>query len=376
VSPRRPAMTLNHPANTPVGEMVLRIHFTADDLARVRIRVEPDPMWELVLSLHVLQAARAPAAYVGWRRHALRVIAAARLRDQVRPLTSLVAPQGDFPDFLTPTITEGVEAAIQTAVSTPRHRIRQELGALGTRRRTSGWLRSLADGRRETLNALAQALTVYQTRVIDSHDRQIRHAIHADWQLRVRDVLTGGTEHLLSNMPHPIVWRSPVLRADYPHDRDVHLRGRGLTLIPSYFCWGKPVTLIDPDLPPVLVYPVATAGGHPMAGTSGHSKPGPAGPYRSDQDLARLLGPARARALGALRTPGSTSELARRSGISITSASKHAGVLRGAGLITSIRRSNTVIHALTPLGRDLLDASRSQAESSGAGASPREGERS
>ncbi|MEU3653452.1 hypothetical protein AB0E67_11570 [Streptomyces sp. NPDC032161] len=53
-----------------------------------------------------------------------------------------------------------------------------------------------------------------------------------------------------------IRWASPTLTADYPLDRDLHLRGRGITLVPSFFCAKAPVTLIDPDLPPVLVHPV------------------------------------------------------------------------------------------------------------------------
>jgi DNA-binding transcriptional ArsR family regulator len=270
------------------------------------------------------------------------------LRDRVRPLTALVAPRGDFPDFLTPPAEQDVEAAIETAVSTPRHRIRQEIRPLAAHRRDAGWLRSLAYGGRESLADLARALTAYQCAVVDAHRHRIDHVVDADRELRVRDLLSGGAERLLSNLPPPIVWRSPVLHADYPLDRDIHLGGRGLTLIPSYFCWGRPVTLIDPDLPPVLVYPATGGAGRPDSGAGD--------PRRYGLDLARLLGPARARVLHALRTPSSTSELARRSSISVTSASKHATVLRHTGLVSSVRRGNTVIHSLTRLGHELLAA--------------------
>ncbi|MFJ3968984.1 hypothetical protein ACIPYR_12560 [Streptomyces parvus] len=49
----------------------------------------------------------------------------------------------------------------------------------------------------------------------------------------------------------------PTLVADYPRDGDLHLGGRGLSLVPSFFCTERPATLIDPELPPVLVYPVS-----------------------------------------------------------------------------------------------------------------------
>ena len=50
-------------------------------------------------------------------------------------------------------------------------------------------------------------------------------------------------------------WAGGELRVDYPVDQEMHLGGRGLVLVPSYFCWRYPVTLLDPDLPPVLIYP-------------------------------------------------------------------------------------------------------------------------
>lgn len=50
-------------------------------------------------------------------------------------------------------------------------------------------------------------------------------------------------------------WRSSVLTARYPVDWDLYLNGRGLALVPSAFCWQYPITLIDPELPPALVYP-------------------------------------------------------------------------------------------------------------------------
>ena len=34
---------------------MLRIHFTAEDLTRVRVRADPHPLWEVLLSLHLLQ---------------------------------------------------------------------------------------------------------------------------------------------------------------------------------------------------------------------------------------------------------------------------------------------------------------------------------
>ncbi|MFI0899057.1 ArsR/SmtB family transcription factor [Streptomyces sp. NPDC020983] len=49
-----------------------------------------------------------------------------------------------------------------------------------------------------------------------------------------------------------------------------------------------------------------------------------------------------------------TGELARRTGVTPPTASQHATTLREAGLTTSTRLRNTILHTLTPLGTALL----------------------
>jgi len=112
-------------------------------------------------------------------------------------------------------------------------------------------------------------------------------------------------------------------------------------LQPSFFCTERPITLIDPELPPVLVYPAA---GTPLAES----------PEVSPR-LVALLGRTRAECLVALASTRTTSELAAQVGTSIGTASKHATVLREAGLVTSARHRGAVRHYLTHLGSALLD---------------------
>ncbi|MGC0335396.1 hypothetical protein [Streptomyces sp. SLBN-8D4] len=77
-----------------------------------------------------------------------------------------------------------------------------------------------------------------------------------DVSVRTRVVLDGGTAALLEGL-HPFArWNPPYLDVDYPVDRELRLEGRGLMLVPSYFCWRRPTALADPELDPVLVYPV------------------------------------------------------------------------------------------------------------------------
>ncbi|MEV5508850.1 ArsR/SmtB family transcription factor [Streptomyces orinoci] len=70
--------------------------------------------------------------------------------------------------------------------------------------------------------------------------------------------------------------------------------------------------------------------------------------------LAALLGTTRARVLRTIAKGTCTSsELARRAKTPLSTASRHTAILRDAGLITSHRDRNTVLHIITALGTSL-----------------------
>jgi DNA-binding transcriptional ArsR family regulator len=75
----------------------------------------------------------------------------------------------------------------------------------------------------------------------------------------------------------------------------------------------------------------------------------------STHSLDALLGATRSAVLRSVDRGATTSQLARRLGTSLSSVSRHAAVLRDAGLITSHRYDKTVLHALTPLGVAILE---------------------
>src|SRR5213596_245445 len=52
------------------GADVLRIHFTPEDIGRVRIANEPDPMWETVFSVFRLRRPGPVPIFGRWREHA------------------------------------------------------------------------------------------------------------------------------------------------------------------------------------------------------------------------------------------------------------------------------------------------------------------
>ncbi|MEV0633601.1 winged helix-turn-helix domain-containing protein [Streptomyces sp. NPDC050619] len=286
--------------------------------------------------MHQLQEKRRDPVLDAWLRRACR-----RGRQAQRVLAPLMPARGYFPDFLTPAAASGgLECGIEAVLCTPRHQLRAEVTLLSVRNPLPTWARALADGETGTLHQLGKALRQYHDSVLAPAWQDIASRIEADRLHRTRTQCSIDTEAMLRTFAPLLRWQRPVLAADYPVDRDVHLQGRGLLLVPSYFCRNTPVALLNEGLPPVLVYPARTG------------RPPP--PSAAGSRLAPLLGHTRAAVLQTLHEPRTTSELARHAGVSLSSASEHATVLRKAGLITSTRERHRVRHTLTPLGVDLL----------------------
>ncbi|MEV6168064.1 winged helix-turn-helix domain-containing protein [Streptomyces sp. NPDC051954] len=328
---------------------MLNIHFSSEDLGRVRLASAPDPAWEMLLSLHALGGSPDHVVFGPWRATALNP-----LDPSISLLRGLTPPRGYSPDFLTPGAGTTLETAVDAVMSVGRTRLRSELALLPARRHTAPWMRRLAQGEPEAMRRLGGAVRRYHQRVLARPWPRIRAVIEGERALRARDLLDGGVERLLGNI-HPLArWEPPVLRVDYPVHQDLALNGRGLTLIPSYFCWGRPITLRDADLNPVLVYPANRS--------LQLLTEDPATPQLTA--LVRLLGRTRAAVLEEIATSNGTTggELARRLGISAASVSEHAATMRDANLIISQRVTNTVWHTLSPLGQALLEGRRPSGE--------------
>lgn len=316
---------------------MLRIHFTAGDLLRTRVMRGPHLLWEIVLSAHLLQNREGVVVFREWR-----CAAGPRVHPKVRPLLELAPHAGYFPDFLTP--GQGgvdLEHGIQEVLSTPRRRLAAEVGELARQQPLSPWIRDLGAGAGPAVNYLGVLLRQYHDAVIAPFWPSIVGHCDADRSVRSRALVDGGCEGLLESLRPTMRWNFPVLEVDYPFDQDLDLQGRGLVLIPSYFCWRMPVALADRELPPVLVYPVAHDLGADASGLV-------------EERLAALLGRTRAAVLGAVGDGCTTSELASRVEVSLASASQHASVLRDAGLVVTRRRGGSVLHSVTPLGSGLL----------------------
>ncbi|WP_420309446.1 ArsR/SmtB family transcription factor [Streptomyces sp. YS-B37] len=324
---------------------MLRIHFTSQDLQSVRVARQPHALWELVCGVCRLDTRQGALEFGHWRRSVREGLAKDPLaRRALLPLQTLIPPVGYIPDFLTPSVTRGgLAVGLEEVRSTSRTRLTRELTRLAESRPLPSWVSSLNRPGVKALGTLTRALELSCKTLLEPYWPRIQTAIGNDVELRSRALLDGGTSALLDALRPHARWNAPVLEVNYPVDRELYLEGRGLLLVPSYFCWRRPTALADPTLGPVLVYPVAKQ---------------PLEVARASKDgLERLLGRTRTVVLAHLANHGArtTSEVASAANIALPSASYQLGVLRDGGLIASHREGQFVRHSATPLGLRLLD---------------------
>ncbi|MFF1279718.1 helix-turn-helix domain-containing protein [Streptomyces sp. NPDC058299] len=269
-----------------------------------------------------------------------------RLRKALTPLRGLVPSAGYIPDLLTPGAAGDLSVSLDAIGATPRHVVASQMERLNAARHGRGGPAAGARADATDLAGVVRALGTYFDTLLRPHLPRIRARVGADVDLRSQALLSGGVQGLLDSLAPYATWRDPVLEVDYPVSRDVTLGGRGLLLVPSFFCWRRPTAPADPGLPPTLVYPVAKPPWHltPEGG----------------KGASHLLGRTRAAVLEAVaghgRPDGCTStDIARAVGVAQSSITYQMGVLRDGGLVTSRNSGKNVIHTVTPLGRRLLD---------------------
>ncbi|WP_433347489.1 ArsR/SmtB family transcription factor [Microtetraspora malaysiensis] len=327
--------------------MALRIHFTGEDLARTRIASECDAMWEVMLSLYRLRRRERTVVFTRWKQDIL-----AKAPATTRMLTTLAPAHGYTVDFLTPRTEEGTMAAgLEALRRTARERLRTDLSELSLRHpgmQLPGWLDSLARGDQEAVGAVALASEAYFRACLLPYWPRIQAQVAQERARRTRVLSDDGWEAVFSTLHPSARWSFPTLELSYPADHDIHLNGRGLVLQPSFFCRQTPITLCDPELPPVLVYPIEHDPGWAY-GEALDRRPA----------LTRLLGLTRTQVLETIAHGDcTTGELARRLGIPGSTASRQATALREAGLVHSQRLGQAVIHTVTDLGTGLLEGRR------------------
>ncbi|MCC8478940.1 helix-turn-helix domain-containing protein [Streptomyces globisporus] len=301
---------------------------------------------ETLDSLKLLQDRNRPTAFHGWRASV-----AGRLGKEARPLIALLPAQG--PEFDLASLagnTTCMEEALENVLRAPRSQMRAELEPLALDPTHRSWVQSLADGSIEARRQLTHALEACHRVTIAPNWARANSHLDAVRANHAHTLVDCGVEELLKTLCPPLVrWRPPVLEVRHPRERDVHLQGRGLVIALTVFSWQQSEILQDSrdsSAAPVLAVPTMR---DPAAGAELWK----AGTLFS-RSLGELLGHTRAAALRAAADGCTTTQLARRLGVTPAAASQQATVLRNASLITTTRRGKAVLHTITPLGAELL----------------------
>ena len=324
---------------------MLRIHFSSQDWKRLRVVSKPDPMWEMVLSLYMLGEASDELVFGQWRQRLL-----SRISPESRVLLDLVPAEGYAPDFLSPIVGgQDPKDGIDAVLNTPRRRIAEDLDRRFGGGHRPSWTHALARKDNPAVRALGTSMrTYFETALRPSWGYISQVTEHK--ATSISNATQGPVAQILRLKDRPSVREAPrtTVELAYKSNQELDLRGRGLMLIPAFFCAINPVTFHDPSLPPVLLYPV---GHEPMSFLARAAQ----GTGPTEQVLRQLFGRTRASVLRTLSDRvHTTGEISRTLNISIASASEHASLLRAAGLVTSQRCGNTVQHWLTPLGLEFL----------------------
>ncbi|MFI6472225.1 ArsR/SmtB family transcription factor [Streptomyces sp. NPDC050516] len=298
-----------------------RIHFTAADIAKTRLKTTAGPLVETAFAYGLLGRGVVPA-YARWRKQVAK-----RLPSWPQLRSGGVGIVSD-PEVLLRLIEHnGGEDCTDGEPTGPDALVAQ----LSAYREAAG---------------LSE---VWQAAIAPYWDH-IEAYLEVECEARGRVAMAGGVGLLLATLHPRVKWRSQVLEIPGGPDEDVFLDRRGLVLTPSVFLNHRPAQLTGKRTEAgELVLAFAAPPDVQRAASLWDE------PDDSAQSLGALVGQTRAAALRVLRATCTTSQLADRLGISAAGASQHTTVLRQTGLITTRRIRNTVLHTVTPLGLALLD---------------------
>jgi DNA-binding transcriptional ArsR family regulator len=312
---------------------MLCVPFTTEDLLRTRFAAGPAPLLELTLALAVLQ--RRDALSERWRRRAR-----AALPRAASPLLELVTASADCPYFLHP-ISDDVDDGLVTVLATPQPVVDQELDRLAAAGRATSFTRALGSRDREAWTSLSRAVRSAHLALLGECWPRLTAGYQAEVALQAEAFARRGMRGVLTSACPGAAWDGSTLQIPARASRTIDLAGHGMTLMPSVLWRGRPLYSRHPDGSLLMIYSAATPLPLLTAGPGSGS-------------LAALLGTTRAAILTLTAAAPTTTELACRAGVSPSSASEHARVLRDNGLITTTRTGKAVRHALTRLGNHLL----------------------
>ncbi|MEU4291798.1 DUF5937 family protein [Kribbella sp. NPDC026596] len=316
---------------------MIEYELAGNDLGEVRFAISP--LHELILSLRTLRDPGRFPLQLPW----LRATEPARAGLDLDLLRALTNESLWTPDFLTPrpySPLARIEDELSTLTSTPAGVVRADLAEIHP-----ATLPSVLQGRpARVLSRVLAALRDYWQACFEPYWARMRTVLEADVVYRGRVMAHTGLAAMFADVDPHVRLDGTVLRIRLRSDLSYRTStaGRGLTLTPSLFSRRGSVP-ISPGEPPHLIYPARGLGTLWETETSTPSTA-----------LIGLIGRVRARLLGLLETPTSSTELAVRLNVTPTAVNQHLRALRAAGLLISARHGRSVLYRRSDLGDRLI----------------------
>ncbi len=318
------------------------------DLAGTRFAVSP--LGETVKAVLLLgDPGRAPVnrPWLDWARGQL---AQAPLRmPQLWPLVNNGLDV--YPEFLAPAPARqrpSISGGLAQLRATPGDAVRASLRRVFGDRPWPPCATALDEDPAGGLLLIAAELAAFHQRLIAPHWERILAVLEADIAYRTGQLAGGGARALFGDLHLGLTWSDGLLSIDDGHEEviRVQLGPDGIVLMPSVFNWPLVSSSLATSSQTTLVYPargVATVW-QALAG----ERPS------QFEATAELIGVTRARLLDTLRSPATTSALARQFAVTPGAVSQHLGALYRARLLTRQRSGRAVLYQISELGLALL----------------------
>ena len=329
--------------------MLLVLGLDVADLAATRFAISP--LHETLRALPLLSDPGRSAVNRPWVRWALAELEQGPLRlPRVWPLIVTDLPY--WPEFLFPAPegkAPGFDEELAAVCAAPAEAVRASLHRVFGDGRWPDSATELSERPRETLAAIAAEVADYHDRLIAPHWERMRSVLEADISYHAGLLAGGGARSLFSDLHPGLRWSGGKLYlTDTENDPPdpVTLGPDGLVLVPSVFTW--------PDWSIKKATSTQTTLLYPARGAAAVWEALAAAPAETAA-VELLLGAPRARLLGALRSPATTSALAHRFGVTPSAVSQHLAVLYRGGLLDRERSGRRVLYQASELGLALLD---------------------
>jgi DNA-binding transcriptional ArsR family regulator len=357
--------------------MLLVLELDVADLAATRFAISP--LNETLRAVQLLGSHKTPAVNAPWVRWMRRELSWRPLRlPRLWPL--VINGLTTHPEFLGPAPevrAPELGAELARLRATPATAVRASLRRVWEGRPWPESARELAARPRESLAELADELGECHDRLIAPHWERIRPVLEADIAYRAGLLANGGARSLFSDLHPELRWSGGTLTLtdndQGPSPGKIMLGPDGVVLMPSVFNWPEVSLSLATSTQTVMLYP-ARGTATVWEGTVGDGGAREGGAWAGGREEAAeaLLGAPRVRLLSALRSPATTTALARRLGVTPSAVSQHLAVLHRGGLVDKRRSGRVVLYQTTALGLALLRgglASSGADVSSGASAS-------